>query len=611
MEIVADNDQGTWTATRTFYTASGAMALYNSEGFTSDALYPEGNLQAVTHGDARWQPAAADPSVIRNDGTDGKVLDRENWVADRSDYLHLPPLSSGTLTIEFKAKVSSATTRTFDLSLMPVTGGLMSSMLAWGVISEKVAYYDGAAWQPLADLDTGWHAYKVVNYLSGPAAGFYDVFMDGSPLATRLPWRNVIAQGTAFSRVRLHTDVAGAILEYGRIDDLVVTAAPEDPNAFPPPAVSNLSPFQYAVVRPGEAFSFHVSSVLPITSTNISVVLNGVDVTSGLAVTGSNGSFDVSYNQFTGGERYTAEITTTNAAGATTVSHTFTVTEVPLTLFDSAGFESEDLYPSGPLQARTNDTTVWIPATNPSEFVTVEAPYGKVLQRGTSPTGSDFMTFPPVASGVLTIDFDAVASKIDGRTLDFCLLWPNSGANEAMASFLSWGTVANNVSYYNGTAWVAVFAPGTTWNHYTTINYLSGPNANTFDFKVNGITVGEKLRFRNLFAPQTAVGRLRFGALTASAGHYGQVDNLAITIQPEAIAVLPVMISSPMHTGTQFKFAFTSQAGISHVVKYRSSLEPGTWTTLETIAGDGTLKNVTHDNPPLGPLFYRIESAVP
>src|SRR5690606_27999669 len=137
-------------------------------------------------------------------------------------------------------------------------------------------------------------------------------------LALRLPWRNAIPAGTAFSRFRLHSDPIGSIFEYGRIDDLVITGAPEDPNAFPPPTISLLSPFPYAVIGTNEALQFEVSSMLPITRTNLSVILNGQDVSSSLVVSGTNGQLSVTCNLLAVNQRYTAEISATNNVGNST-----------------------------------------------------------------------------------------------------------------------------------------------------------------------------------------------------------------------------------------------------------------------------------------------------
>jgi hypothetical protein len=179
-----------------------------------------------------------------------------------------------------------------------------------------------------------------------------------------------------------------------------------------------------------------------------------------------------------------------------------------------------------------------------------------------------------------------------------------------MASFLGWGTVADYFAYFNvvSNAWIGETQPGTNWHHFTTINYLSGPNVLTFDLKVDGVLVGEKLPFRHvILLPTTSVGRLRVGAIRGTApGEFGEIDNLVITAQPLSAAVAPVSISNPVHTGSEFKFSFASQNGVNYVARYRDSLSTGIWQTLITISGDGSVKVVTDPNPSSDTRFYQI-----
>lgn len=69
----------------------------------------------------------------------------------------------------------------------------------------------------------------------------------------------------------------------------------------------------------------------------------------------------------------------------------------------------------------------------------------------------------------------------------------------------------------------------------------------------------------------------------------------------------PVRLLNPRLLGGQFQFDFDSQAGISHVVTFNTSVVPGAWQTLTTIQGDGTRKTVV-DLPQGTQRFYRILS---
>ena len=240
MVLTASNDAGTTTTTQTFYTLTEALTLYNSEGFASEELYPTFNpLMPVTHGLATWAPHASEPStVVVDEDPYGKVLEKINSGASLADWLSFPPVSSGTLIVELDAWVSTTTERTIDLSLSPIGSANMASFVAWGGVEGMLAWYDNAAWQPLVELQPGWHHYEIINYLSGPAAGFYDVLVDDVVVGDKLPWRNA-SPGSPIDRLRFHSQNTNPIAEYGRIDNLTITAAPEDSNAFPPHPIND------------------------------------------------------------------------------------------------------------------------------------------------------------------------------------------------------------------------------------------------------------------------------------------------------------------------------------------------------------------------------------
>ncbi|MBA4149536.1 MAG: hypothetical protein H0X66_15595 [Verrucomicrobia bacterium] len=609
MMISAANASGPTIISNTFYTATSAFTLFDSEGFTSDEIYPYGALQNVTHGRGTWLPNSLEPAEIENvGGLQGKVLKRLNTGVSCPDYVHFPPVSSGTLIIEFDAWVSTTSGRTFDISLAAQGAGQMGSFLVWGEIAGKLAYHDNVNWLSIADLSGDWQHFKIVNYLSGPAAGKYDVFVDDIAVAEKLAWRNAPV-GTSFGQLRYNSQNTGPLLAEGKIDNLVITAGPEDSNAFPPPSINNLSVSNYAVMHPADGLEFTVSSGLAIATADITLLLNGTDVSSSLQFSGSSTNRSVSYDQLVPG-RYTLEIIVSNDAGSSTLTRTFIAAAGPFTLFDSGGFSSPSLYPEGPLQAAEQDGSFWTPATDePAEIVYAGETEGKVLRRtqmGVDRT--DMLNFPLVASGILTIEANVRVSLISARTLDICLLQATGGN---MASFLGWGTVEDHFAYFNvlSNAWVPLTQPGTSWHKYTTINYLSGPYARTFDLKVNDLLVGEKLPFRHNIAAGTPVGRIRFGAIRGSAlAEYGEVDNLVLKVQPLSTMANPVSLTNIARTGTTLTFSFTSQTGFDHVVEYTENLGSNVWVTLQTITGDGSVKQATDNSISGNARYYRIRT---
>ncbi len=610
MTLTATNASGTANLTRTFYTATGPFTLYDSGGFTSDVLYPLGPLQPVTDGNATWSPST-EPSDLVDvaDGLHGKALQRMNMGASRNDVLQFSPVSSGTITIEFDAWVSTTAGRTFDLALMTASGE-WASHVAWGAVGEKLAYYSSASadWLPVGDLLADWHHCKIIHYLSGAAAGRFDLLVNDTPAAEKVLWRSAV-QGAPLSRLSYQSHASGPLMEYGRIDNLTITAGPEDPNAFPTPTITNLVPAQYAVVRPAESLQFEVTSVLPISASDISATLNGSNISSGLTVTGSANHLFASYGPLVPG-RHTVDITAANGAGPTSVTRDFYVTANPLTIFDSGGFADDVLYPVGYLTTVTNDGSRWVPALDPNSAEIVDLAdglYGKVLRR--QQLGGDYyeyLLFPPVSSGVVEIELDARVSSMDGRTIDLSLNGVSANGGGTQGPFIMWGT--NALNYYNRSAWVPQTSLDADWHHIKLICYVSGASVGTFDLEVDGAPVSQGLVWRNVVSP---VGTLRIAAIRGSVIQYGDVDNLVLRVRPEPLVALPVTLQDLVRAGSMFSFSFQSFAGVNYLAQYSGDLGAANWITLETLSGTGAELTVTHTNAPAGPLFYRVKSELP
>ncbi len=609
-EITASNDAGTVIVSRSFSTASGPFVLYDSEGFDSDTLYPPGPLGEVTHGVATWFPHGSEPAEIVDAGPpQGKVLERMNMGAARADWLHFPQLASGTLTLEFDARVSTTEGRMFDVSFSPLGSAQMTHLLGWGVEEGKLSYYDGSDWIPIMDIDEEWHHYEVINYLSGPAAGRFDLLVNGEPVAEMLPWRNV-EPGTPIGRFRLHSHQSGPVFEYSHIDNLVITGAPEDEDAFPPPDVINLRPFDHAVVRPQDGLSFEVTSHVPITSGDISLHLNGDNVSAHLVAEGSQAHLAVAYTgDLNAGERYLAEISATNAAGTTEIGWTFLVTEEPVTLYDSGGFEDAETYPPGPLGPVAGDGWEWIPGEQPPEVVVTEEPYNRVLRKTqrNEEGDVDYLDFPPVSTGVLTVSFDARMSWRHDRTLDVFLLRPGQTGGGHQASLLIWGHISEQLSYYDG-SYRPIYDLDEEWHHYEVIHYL---DRNRFDLVIDGEVVGTDLNWRNVFPEGTALGRLRLATIRGFPGDYAEVDNLAISVRPSEVppdSVPEQLIRNLRHSGTEVTFDLVTAEGTEYVIEYSDTLLPDDWTTLATHSGNGEIEVVTDPNPNAARRFYRVRT---
>jgi hypothetical protein len=65
-------------------------------------------------------------------------------------------------------------------------------------------------------------------------------------------------------------------------------------------------------------------------------------------------------------------------------------------------------------------------------------------------------------------------------------------------------------------------------------------------------------------------------------------------------------ITNMLYTGGHFSFKFQSQSSCSYIVEYKNNIDDTSWTTLITVAGDGTQKTVTDNSPAAGNRFYRL-----
>ncbi len=207
-----------------------------------------------------------------------------------------------------------------------------------------------------------------------------------------------------------------------------------------------------------------------------------------------------------------------------------------MTIFDSDGFSDTGLYPLGDLREVTDGDVRWIPASGsarPGKIVILEedAPAERGLRRhqnANEQRDSDLLDFPPVSDTRLIIAFDARVSTTQSRTLDVFLLRPEMTAPAHQASILMWGHDGGYLSYFDG-SYNRIAPINDGWNSYKITNHL---DANTFDLHINGELVASGLSWRNRFAPGTAFGRLRIGAIRGEAGEYADVTNLRIYAEP-------------------------------------------------------------------------------
>jgi hypothetical protein len=61
------------------------------------------------------------------------------------------------------------------------------------------------------------------------------------------------------------------------------------------------------------------------------------------------------------------------------------------------------------------------------------------------------------------------------------------------------------------------------------------------------------------------------------------------------------------YSGGTFQFSFPTQNGCTYLVQYKDTIDALSWTTLETVTGDGSVKTVS-DAPATGSSrFYQVK----
>ncbi len=72
-------------------------------------------------------------------------------------------------------------------------------------------------------------------------------------------------------------------------------------------------------------------------------------------------------------------------------------------------------------------------------------------------------------------------------------------------------------------------------------------------------------------------------------------------------AINPPLLLSPALSGADFTFSFATATGFTYLVQYKKdSLEETVWQTLQSVAGDGTVKTITRPLAPAAQQYFRL-----
>jgi hypothetical protein len=205
-------------------------------------------------------------------------------------------------------------------------GGLGANCIVWLEVSFLGAGSNALALYKSADFTAGvgfdaWFQFQVTN-----ACDLSSPLPTGDPYFTTYAVTGSVSQlvappGTATVRYRfayLQSGMQGGSCYF---DDALL-----DQISGPiPPVISNLFPLNMIFVNPADGISFNVRSPSGFTINNsaIGVVVNGVNVSGSLGISGSSSNKNVTYSGLLSNLTYTASITVTDSFNLTASANTY------------------------------------------------------------------------------------------------------------------------------------------------------------------------------------------------------------------------------------------------------------------------------------------------
>jgi len=377
--------------------------------------------------------------------------------------------------------------------------------------------------------------------------------------------------------------------------------------------IDGVYPNSFAPLQSTNKLAFVASSPNGILTTNITVVLNGVNISSNLVFTGSSTSWNVSYPGLLPGMTYTAVITVKDAN-----NQTITTTVNFGTAFNPADYtwEAEDfdfdpnqsLAPNGSgLRYIDNPAPTSSPATNSYFGQTGDAsgagidysPIFSLTHPGTYVYRQyDYISVEATSDQLRQKYYDAQQLSLDPTITDYDVnFWATNGwinytrtfpaGNFYLYSRMSaasafnvqcavvtngWGTGSQETSYlgsFRGT--------NTSFANW---QYVPLVNTNT------GLPVVLTLGGTNTFQ---------------MTGDYKANVNFFELVPVPQLVNLTASLS-----GTNIVLSFPSQGGSTYTVTYKNNLLDANWTPLGApVTGDGSTKSVS-DGLAGGARFYRL-----
>lgn len=395
------------------------------------------------------------------------------------------------------------------------------------------------------------------------------------------------------------------------------------PGTNTPPAIVNIYPDGLQPFETTNVLSFGVTSALStVNKNNIQVTLNGVNVSSQLAISGTSTNWTATL-PLVQQAAYTAVISATDAAGhSNSYTETFdnfsqTNLMVEADEYDYNGGQ----FIADPIETATNYTATnsyypWPDDSNPAN----DAIYGEDYTTSNTVAGEEFIYRYDFAAGTANAtDFlrnkfinsgqDTAAGEPVGYTNTDCYVgWWNTGTwlNYTRIfptnNYYVYGRLAAGVAYTNTTVSLVTAGQGTTSQTTQLLGSFSDPNANGFQ---SWHWVPLQNDGTNVLVPLAGTTTLKVTA-GGPAVATGNINSHFYLFVPAVSGAAAFSLSTSL-SGNTFSIKFQTQNGESYTVLYSSGLNPAAWQTLTTVNGDGTVKTVT-DTTSAAARFYKVEA---
>jgi hypothetical protein len=234
-----------------------------------------------------------------------------------------------------------------------------------------IGYFDTGEWVNYTrNFPTG--KYNIYARLASGNSGVSTIYLDkvingqGTPTQTTSPLGSFQYTGTGWGNYQYVplTDAYGNLVavDLNGVTTLRVTAGTGNMNFFlivpaqlDLPVIGNVYPNGTVLMQPTNNFAFSVTSAsATIPTNNIRLTLNGADVSSSLAITGSSTSKSAIYTGLKTNMAYTAVVSVTDANGSAASSTFHFDTFVPLFTWEAEDWDfSEGQYINNPVPTST------------------------------------------------------------------------------------------------------------------------------------------------------------------------------------------------------------------------------------------------------------------